>query len=205
MTRLVTRQHTKVFTSKLICNNLNLLVIFIIYLQSATKVFRLTHWVTGSSVKSITGRTFISKCPWLVYTICVTFSFFLSDCNFFKSLLVFSNSKILIVLILYYPFPLLNWVIKLPLNWGTVSHMGIQKTIFSDKMIILSSLLTRFFFRLLACGSLIPLYSLPVITILFCYFIATLNVFSAFTTIDFQIIKIWERRKNLLELDISFD
>ena len=146
MTRLVTRQHTKVFTSKLICNNLNLLVIFIIYLQSATKVFRLTHWVTGSSIKSITGRTFISKCPWLVYTICVTFSFFLSDCNFFKSLLVFSNSKILIVLILYYPFPLLNWVIKLPLNWGTVSHMGIQKTIFSDKMIILSSLLTLFDF-----------------------------------------------------------
>ena len=40
------------------------------------------------------------------------------------------------------------------------------------------------------CGSLIPLYSLPVTTILFCYFIATLNVFSAFTAIDLQIIKI---------------
>ena len=81
-----------------------------------------------------------------VYDLRNMFPFFLSDCNFFKSLLVFSNSRILIVLILYYPFPLLNWVIKLPLNWGTVSHMGIQKTIFSDKMIILSSLLTLFDF-----------------------------------------------------------
>ena len=74
-TKLVPRLYMKVFTSKFICNNLYLLFvfIFIIYLQSSTKLFSITgtsHWMTGSSVKSITGVTFVGKCPWLV---CLTY------------------------------------------------------------------------------------------------------------------------------------
>ena len=102
-TKLVARQYMNVFTSKFICNNLYLLfvVIFIICLQSSTKLFFITgtsHWMTGSSVKSITGVTFVGKCPWLVcLTYCLHFCRWLQ--HFLMSLLVFSNSKILIVLI----------------------------------------------------------------------------------------------------------
>ena len=66
-TKLVPIQYMKVFTSKFICNNLYLLfvVIFIIYLQSSTKVVSTTgtsHRMTSSSAKSIAGVTFMGKC-----------------------------------------------------------------------------------------------------------------------------------------------
>ena len=58
-TKLVLRQYMKVFTSKFISNNLYLLfVIFIIYLHSFAKIFPaigISHRMTGSSLKSITG------------------------------------------------------------------------------------------------------------------------------------------------------
>ena len=47
--------------------------------------------------------------------------------HFLPSLLVLSNSNILIVLIPSYSFPSLNWVIKLTLNWATVPHIEIAK------------------------------------------------------------------------------
>ena len=51
---------------------------FIIYFQSSTKVFSTTgtsHRMTFSYVNSITGVTFVGKCPWLVYMICLTHCF----------------------------------------------------------------------------------------------------------------------------------
>ena len=43
-TKVVPRQYIKVFTSNLICSNFYLLfVVFIIYLQSSTKVFSTTE------------------------------------------------------------------------------------------------------------------------------------------------------------------
>ena len=44
-----------------------------------------------------------------------------SDCNTLTSVLVFSNSKILIVLFTLCSFHSLYWIIKLSLNWDTVS------------------------------------------------------------------------------------
>lgn len=42
-------------------------------------------------------------------------------------LLFFKNSNVLNALIPLYPSPSLNWVIKLPLDWGTVFHIEIIK------------------------------------------------------------------------------
>ena len=74
--------YMKVFMSKFLCNNLYLLfVIFIIICNHVkTKVFSITgtsHWMIGSSLKSIIGVTFVGKCPWLMYIhmICLTYCF----------------------------------------------------------------------------------------------------------------------------------
>ena len=72
----------KVFISKFIYNNLYVLlfvIIFIIYLESSTTLFPTTgisHQMTGSSVKLITGTTFIGTYPWLV---CLTYCFVFSQ------------------------------------------------------------------------------------------------------------------------------
>ena len=69
-----------VFTSKFISHYLYLLfIIFIIYLQSPATVFfttGTTYRTTGSSVKSTSGITFVGKCRWLVYLICLTYTLF---------------------------------------------------------------------------------------------------------------------------------
>ena len=129
----------KVFAWKSICNNLYPLlfaVIFIIHLQSFSSVFSATgtsHQMTGSSVKSIGRVTFVSNCPCLV---CLAYYvvFFSEIVGFFLSLLIFSNSKILIVLILSYYSSAWNWVIELSLNWDTVSHMEIVKWCINQKI-----------------------------------------------------------------------
>ena len=61
---------------------------FIIYFQSSTKVFSTTgtsHRMTFSYVNSITGVTFVGKCPLVgIYDMSDTlFSCFLSDCSTF--------------------------------------------------------------------------------------------------------------------------
>ena len=69
----------KLFASKFISNDLFLLFsIFIIYLQSSTKVIcaiEISHWMAGSSVKSIRGINFFFKFPWLVYITFQTYCF----------------------------------------------------------------------------------------------------------------------------------
>ena len=90
------------------------------------KVFSISgtsYWMTDSSVKSISALTFVAKCLWLVYTICVNSLIV----TLLTSILVFSNSDILIVLIPCYPLPSLNWTLKLPLGWSAVSYVEIVK------------------------------------------------------------------------------
>ena len=62
-----------------------------------TKVFSTTgtsHLMTGSSVKSIAEVTFLGKCLWLMYIICLTlFSFFVSDRNTFRRSFLYFRLK----------------------------------------------------------------------------------------------------------------
>ena len=104
-----------------------------------------SHSMTGWSVNSITGVTVLVKWRWLVYMI------FWHIATFFDVASLFSNSKIVNVIISSYVFPLLNWVIKLILNWGTVWRMEIPKQctrekIFLHNKTIIFSLLTHFAF-----------------------------------------------------------
>ena len=41
--------------------------------------------MTGSFVKPLTGVTFVDKCPWLVYMICLTYTLF----SFFSVITIF--------------------------------------------------------------------------------------------------------------------
>lgn len=112
-------------SSKFTCH-FSYLLFFIIYLHSSTKVFSTSgtsYWRTDSSVKSISALTFVAKCLRLVYTICVNSLIV----TLLTSILVFSNSDILIVLIPCYPLPSLNWTLKLPLGWSAASYVEIVK------------------------------------------------------------------------------
>lgn len=64
-TKLVSRQYMKAFASKFIYNNLCLFLNATVFSTTGA-----SHWISGSSVKSITGVTFGGKCPWLMYMIC---------------------------------------------------------------------------------------------------------------------------------------
>ena len=88
----------------------------------------------------------------------VLFCFFLRDCRLFLSLRIFSNSKILIVLILSYYSPAWNWVIKLSLNWDTVSHMEIVKWCINQKIIFMDNVTIS-----LSIDSFIELYSMQLL------------------------------------------
>ena len=95
--KLVPRQYMIVVTSKFICNNLYLLIvaIFMIYLQWFTKVSSTTETsqrMTGSSIKSVTGETFIGKCPWLV-GLTEFFLFFLVTATLFDAALCIFKLK----------------------------------------------------------------------------------------------------------------
>ena len=61
------------------------------------------------------------------------FSFFSVIATFFDVASLFSNSKIVIVIISLYYFPFLNWVIKLTLSWGAVLRMEIPKQCAREK------------------------------------------------------------------------
>ena len=133
-TKLVTRPYISIHI-KIYLQSFVSIIIFIIYKQSSTKVFFTTgpsHWTTGLSATSISNVTFVDKCSWLVYMIYQTYlllSAFLSSqwSQHLTLFLEFSKSHVLIVLISWYSFPLLNWIIKLSLNWSTVLLMGIVK------------------------------------------------------------------------------
>ena len=159
----VPRQYMKVFAWKSICNSLYPLlfaVIFIIHLQSFSSVFSATgtsHQMTGSSVKSIGRVTFVGNCPCLV-CLAYYFAFFSEIVSFFLSLLIFSNSKILIVLILSYYSSAWNWVIELSLNWDTVSHMEIVKWCINQKVIFMDNMTIS-----LSIDSFIELYSMQLL------------------------------------------
>ena len=64
------RNSTLSLTSKYSWNHLYLFIIFIIYLESFTKVFSTTwtsHWISGSSVKTlVTGLTLFEIAPWVL-------------------------------------------------------------------------------------------------------------------------------------------
>ena len=93
------------------------------FINKVFSVSGTSYWMTDSSVKSIPALTFVAKCLWLVYTICVNSLIV----TLLTSILVFSNSDILIVLIPCYPLPSLNWTLKLPLGWSAVSYVEIVK------------------------------------------------------------------------------
>ena len=57
----------------------------------------------------------------------ILFFFFSVSSIFLGVTCIFLNSNVLNVLIPWYPFPSLNWVLKLSINWDTVSHAEIVK------------------------------------------------------------------------------
>ena len=73
-------------------------------------------------------------------------------------LVVFSNSKIIIVLILPYPFPSLIWVIKLSLSWGTVWHVEIVKRYLPQNYLFWQNEHTIEFIDFLFCISTVVLH-----------------------------------------------
>ena len=80
--------------------------------------------------------------------------------HFLAWLLVFSNSKILSVLILLCPLPSLNWAIKLSLNWVTVSLFEIvRRRIPENNLIGQFDHTVGFIDSFQFCVSLIALYS----------------------------------------------
>ena len=85
---------------------------------------------------------------WLVFMSRLTLYIFLISQrwqHFLKPLLVFSNSYILIVLTIIYPFPSLNSSTNWSDIWKSWSNVY-QKIIFSDKITILLSFFTHFDF-----------------------------------------------------------
>ena len=187
--------HKNVFPKTYLFNLLYLLfVIFIIYLQSSTKVFSTTgtsHWMTGSSFKSITGLFLWingpERCTWFPDIL----SFF-----FLTSLLVFLNSYILLVLFHLYPSPSLNWVAKLLLNWGTVPHMEIVKWCIPETFFGHGHT-TEFIDSFRNCVSLTPVLTHYKAT----YYIHSFSLLYRnfmFFLHSLQMINIWNRWKNVL-------
>ena len=128
-----------------------------------------------------------------IYDLSETIAFLFSHWSqyFLTSLLVFSGSNILIVLIPSYPFFLLNCAIKLSLLWGRVLHKEIMKrwilenNPFGQHDHTVEFNLFRFCVSLYSC--------------LFCYFVSTFMIFLH----SLQIIHIFETdKKNFLYLSL---
>ena len=112
------------------------------------------------------------------------FSFFSAIATIFDVASLFSNSKIVIVIISSYLFRLLKWFIKLKLNWGTVWRMEIPKQCTREKFFlnnktILFSLGTHFGFV-----SVLPHEIATYDTYSFLLLDLNFQVFSAFMTDD---------------------
>lgn len=104
------------------------------------------------------------------------------------------NSKILIVQISSNTFPSLNWVVKLSLNWGSVTYenhevMHHQKNFFEHTILSVDS--CRF------CVSLITTYSYR----WYPFFLVILSQISCFFCNQWKWLKS-EIRKNFLHLDL---
>ena len=114
------------FTSKFIWTP----VLFLSFMQLSEKVFFTTgtsHWTTRSSLKSISRVNLSVNAPaWYIrFVRHIVFLFFLSNHNAIDVASCFFKPNFLIALIhcyLWYPFPSLNWVIKLTLSSDTVSY-----------------------------------------------------------------------------------
>ena len=115
--------------------------------------------------------------------------------HFLTLFLVFSNSKILVVLILLCSIPSLNWAIKL-LNWVTVSLLEIVLRCIPENNLVGQLYHTvGFIDSFQFCVSLMTLYRylfhpLFIVSLsqLWCFFLYSL----------FQMIDIWDSWKNLL-------
>lgn len=156
------------------------------------------HETTGSSVKSILVVTFVDNCSWLVNLICLTncLTLFLSDYNIFNvTFCYYSNSSVLFVLIPWYPFTSINWVLKLLLNQGTISHVEIERWGIPQKKSFLTTwlLLSLMTFHLASVVSHyiatygIHSFSLLYLSQLSCFVFSFLFVFCfAFITNDYH-------------------
>ena len=105
-----------VFTSKFACHYLYLLCInFINYFHSFTTVSpttRTSYWTIGSSVKTISGTSFVGKYTWLIYSIFLTYCVTFFSQRYEHFLIVASCIFKLTVIISSHVLPLLNWVLK---------------------------------------------------------------------------------------------
>ena len=111
--------------------------------------------------------------------------------HFLTLFLVFSNSKILVVLILLCSIPLLNWAIKL-LNWVTVSLLEIVLRCIPENNLVGQLYHTvGFIDSFQFCVSLIALYSYllhPLIIVslsqLWCFFCIHYSKWLTFETVE---------------------
>ena len=106
---------------------------------------------------------------WFVFLWHFVFLFSQRFLHFLTSLLVFSKSNVLIVLIPSYPLPSFNFALKLSLNWGTVSNAEMVKQCIPHKK--------YFFVQRHHTISILRQSYHTMIPILFCYFISTFMFF----------------------------
>ena len=125
----------------------------------------------------------------------ILFFFFPRDYNiFWRFFLYFKNSSVFNALIPLYSFLWLNWVIKLPLDWGTVLHIEIIKWGLPENRLLgkyddTVKIIHSFWF----CNSVITLYSYLWYRF-FCYLIQILCFFLH----SLQMVNTWDRWATLL-------
>ena len=107
------------------------------------------------------------------------FLFFSNSNTLWCCFLYFQTEKNLIVLIRSYPFPSLNWIIKLSLNWEAVSYMEIAKRWINQKNIFWS---TWRYFGVLAHFDFVPVLTHYTVYsyLWYSFLFVTLSQFSCF-------------------------